>query len=223
MLTTALILLAGDSTRFSSTEKKQFFNIAGKPLIYYTISSFENSPSIDQIILVIKKGDSAKIKELIEKYSFKKIAKIVTGGETRQESVRLGLKAVTTKFVLIHDGARPLVPVEVIEKIVNLVKNTDAVIPVIKEENSVIKLKNGNLSSYEDRNSLLLVQTPQAFKTDLIKKLHDSCLDKNITDDAQLCLSNKLRLATVDGSKIMMKVTTLEDAYCIESFLKEGK
>ena len=118
MSITAVILLAGSSTRFNSERSKQFFELNNKPLVYYAIKSFEDSPLIDHIVLVYKPEDIHEIESLLKRFSFKKVQKIVAGGTIRQESSYIGLQQVTDDYVLIHDGARPIVDQDIIARVV---------------------------------------------------------------------------------------------------------
>jgi len=216
MKVTSLILLAGNSERFKSNLAKQFYLIDNKPLIYYTISSFNND-LIDDIVLVCRKEDVEKVKELVKTYSFSKVKNIVIGGASRSESVSNGLQVVDDGIVLIHDGARPIVNQKVIEGIINNIDKYDCVVPVIKCEDSIVNIA----KKYVDRNSLLKVQTPQGFKTSIIKEAYKNIGDKTYTDDASL-IENKDRILYINGDKKTLKVTTIEDALFIESILKEN-
>ena len=219
----AIILLAGRSERFSSNTKKQFFPINGKPLIYYTISSFEKADKIDEITLVSQKEDQAEIEKINAKYNFKKIKRIVEGGETRNESVNHGIKSLDLEdndIVLIHDGARPLVPTKVISGMIAKLDKYEAVTAAIKVEDTIgVSASGDKIESFEDRNKLYRIQTPQGFRFKLIKEAHKSC-DKNATDDAQLALALSKDVGIVIGDKRMNKITTIEDINNLETIIK---
>ena len=219
----AIILLAGRSERFSSNTKKQFFPINGKPLIYYTISSFEKADKIDEITLVSQKEDQAEIEKINAKYNFKKIKRIVEGGETRNESVNHGIKSLDLEdndIVLIHDGARPLVPTKVINDMIAKLDKYEAVTAAIKVEDTIgVSASGDKIESFEDRNKLYRIQTPQGFRYKLIKKAHKSC-NKNVTDDAQLALALSKDVGIVIGDKRMNKITTIEDINNLETIIK---
>lgn len=226
MKTAVIILLAGNSERFNSKIKKQFFSINSKPLIYYTISSFENCNEIDEITLVGQKNDFETINEIINNFKFKKITQIIEGGKTRKESVYKGLMSLNiddNDIVLIHDGARPLVSSEFTSKIIAVTKKCDAATAAIKVEDTLAKSVDGkSIDSFENRENFYRIQTPQAFKFGLIKKAHQT-IKVDATDDAQLIESLGKKVALVIGDKKMNKVTTLEDAFFIESIIKNDR
>lgn len=226
MKCSAIILLAGNSSRFNAEESKQFYLINNKPLIFYTISCFEKSDLVDEIILVAKKDNFELIQNIVKQANFKKVSHVVEGGSTRKLSVESGLKVVNEdldSIVLIHDGARPIVPSTIISELISAAQKYGAAIPVIDEENSVVELENDNVSKYVDRKSIHLVQTPQAFKIGLIKKAHSLVENINATDDAQLVSNLGTDVKTIKGSKKMLKVTTIDDAFYIESILGGAK
>lgn len=222
MKTSAIILLAGSSTRFKSSVKKQFFEINGKQLFYYAINSFENVKEIDEIILVVNKESVQIIKDAVKKYSFKKVSKIVEGGVQRQNSVFNGLKALDSQsddIVFIHDGARPIVPENIILNCLKTAKECGAVTTAIKVEDTIAKVDNAmNIVSFPDRSEHYRIQTPQVFKFSLIFEAHNKFKKEIFTDDAQLVSKLGHRVKTVEGSKLMNKVTTIEDI----NFVKEA-
>lgn len=224
MKNSLIILLAGNSTRFSNKIKKQFFSINNKPLIYYTISSFEKSPLIDEISLVCQKEDKTLLNKIIEQYNFKKIINIVIGGKTRQESVKNAIDSLSLKDddnLLIHDGARPLVSSSFIENIIKALENNEAATAAIKMEDTIAIANNDFvISSFEDREKYYRIQTPQAFKFGVIKMAHELAKNDSASDDAQLVKAIGKKVAIVLGDKKMFKVTTLEDAFYIESIVK---
>ena len=122
----AIVLSAGKGRRMNSDIAKQYILIGGKPIIYYSIAAFENS-DVDEIILVTAPGEEDIVREsVVEKYGFKKISRIVAGGKERYHSVFNGLKAIDdTEYVLIHDGARPMLTPEMISHIIRAICRND--------------------------------------------------------------------------------------------------
>ena len=227
---TAIVLAAGSGSRMKSKTKKQFMEIKGKPVIWYSLFEFEKS-RVDEIILVTGKEDIDYCKkEIVEKYNLKKIKNVVAGGSERYESVYNGLKEVTGNIVLIHDGARPLINNEIIERSIEGTIKSDACevgVPVkdtIKRAN-----KEGYIIDTPNRSELWITQTPQSFKTDLVKMAYKKMKEElekgnttlNITDDAMVVeefTTNQVRF--VQGDYKNIKVTTPEDIDIAELFIE---
>ena len=218
-----VILLAGKSERFVADTPKQFFCINSKPLIYYTISSFEKVDMIDEITLVTAKEFIPKVKDIVKQFGFKKVTKIVEGGASRSESSKLGIKSLDLSkddIVLIHDGARPLVSEKVILDLVEAVKEKEAATTAIKMEDTVAISKDGQLiESFEDRENYYRIQTPQGFKYKTIVEAQESMLE-DATDDAQLVKALGKEVALVLGDKRMNKITTIEDIAFLEKIIE---
>lgn len=223
MKVAAIILLAGRSERFDSNTPKQFFPINGKPLIYYTIYSFEKVSEIDEITLVSRKEDIAKVQNIVKEYGFKKVIRVIEGGETRNESVHNGLKSLSLSnddLVLIHDGARPIVPEKVILSVIHALENSDAVTTAIKVEDTIVFSENSHdINSFENRDEYFRIQTPQGFRFETILKAHEN-IDKNATDDAQLVQRLGIKVKLVDGDKKMNKITTIEDINALKVLIE---
>lgn len=224
MRTSVVILLAGSSTRFKSSVKKQFFEINNKPLFYYAINSFEKSKAIDEITLVVEESLINEYKNFINKVGFKKIKNIVSGGKERQESVYNGLQALNldeNDIVLIHDGARPIVPLDVIDNCIKEAKKYDAVTTAIKVEDTIASINSElDIQDFPNRDTLYRVQTPQVFKFGLIKRAHEESKNQCLTDDAQLVKKLGKNVKVVEGNKIMNKITTIEDINFVKEFIK---
>lgn len=220
----AVILLAGRSERFVSNTPKQFFLISNKPLIYFTILSFELNPEIDEITLVARKEDIEKVAELVRRTDFKKITALVEGGETRSKSVKNGLASLKLKdddLVLIHDGARPVVPQEVIHNVIKALDSYNAVTAAIRMEDTIAISHDGKtVDSFENRDNYFRIQTPQGFKYKTIMLAHKNA-NSDATDDAQLAKAIGEKVGVVIGDKKMIKVTTIDDVNNVESAIKD--
>lgn len=227
---TAIVLAAGSGSRMKSKTKKQFMEIKGKPVIWYSLFEFEKS-RVDEIILVTGKEDIDYCKkEIVEKYNFKKIKNVVAGGSERYESVYNGLKEVTGNIVLIHDGARPLINNEIIERSIEGAIKSDACVVGVPVKDTIKRAnKEGYIIDTPNRSELWITQTPQSFKTDLVKMAYKKMkgeLEKgnttlNITDDAMVVeefTTNQVRF--VQGDYKNIKVTTPEDIDIAELFIE---
>ena len=227
---TAIVLAAGSGSRMKSKTKKQFMEIKGKPVIWYSLFEFEKS-RVDEIILVTGKEDIDYCKkEIVEKYNLKKIKNVVAGGSERYESVYNGLKEVTGNIVLIHDGARPLINNEIIERSIEGAIKSDACVVGVPVKDTIKRAdKEGYIIDTPNRSELWITQTPQSFKTDLVKMAYKKMkgeLEKgnttlNITDDAMVVeefTTNQVRF--VQGDYKNIKVTTPEDIDIAELFIE---
>lgn len=220
-----IILLAGSSSRFASQTKKQFYLIKDKPVLFYSINAFEKSNYIDEIIVVCAKEDVEKVTSLLKDYSFKKIKCIVKGGNSRQKSVFNGLAKIDEDGkVLIHDAARPLVSQKIIEELIKGLDEFDGVVPALKVVDTIVKADDNSLvSSFEDRNYLYRVQTPQAFITTKIKAAHVMYSDLNLTDDSQLMIKYGGQVKIIEGEEKLQKITKLEDTNAIKAYIEEDE
>lgn len=227
---TAIVLAAGSGSRMKSKTKKQFMEIKGKPVIWYSLFEFEKS-RVDEIILVTGKEDIDYCKkEIVEKYNLKKIKNVVAGGSERYESVYNGLKEVTGNIVLIHDGARPLINNEIIERSIEGTIKSDACVVGVPVKDTIKRAnKEGYIIDTPNRSELWITQTPQSFKTDLVKMAYKKMKEElekgnttlNITDDAMVVeefTTNQVRF--VQGDYKNIKVTTLEDIDIAELFIE---
>lgn len=222
----AIILLGGNGTRFGENTPKQFFLLKNKPLCYYTIKSFNDSPLIDKIVLVIDEEYKNQYQEIVTKYNLDKVAKYVQGGKTRQQSSFAGLLSLENELnkddnVLIHDGARPLLDKEIIENNIKELNKFEGVVTGIYSEDTVSIVKGGLLYSYTDRTQVFRVQTPQSFKYGVILCAHKKYANESLTDDAQLLMKENIQVGVVLGNKKLLKVTTKEDVKYIEDYLNE--
>lgn len=226
---TAIVLAAGKGTRMNSKIQKQFLEVEGKPVIYYSLKCFQESPLIRDIILVTGEESLSYCKEeIVKRFGFSKVKKVTAGGKERYDSVYAGLCACdNTDYVLIHDGARPFVTEEILERTCFAVKETGACVVGMPAKDTIkISDRNKMVESTPAREKVWLVQTPQAFRYSLIKESYESirCKDMSgITDDAMIVEQESgVKVALVHGSYENFKITTPEDLIIAEAFLRCG-
>ena len=224
---TAIVLAAGKGTRMNSKIQKQFLEVEGKPVIYYSLKCFQESPLIRDIILVTGEESLSYCKEeIVKRFGFSKVKKVTAGGKERYDSVYAGLCACdNTDYVLIHDGARPFVTEEILERTCFAVKETGACVVGMPAKDTIkISDRNKMVESTPAREKVWLVQTPQAFRYSLIKESYESirCKDMSgITDDAMVVEQESgARIRLVKGSYMNIKITTPEDLDVAEKFLE---
>jgi 2-C-methyl-D-erythritol 4-phosphate cytidylyltransferase len=223
-MNTAIIVAAGSGNRFGSKLPKQFVSLCGKPLIFHTIEKFQICSSVDEIILVLAEQRIEYFVKISKDKNFTKISKIVSGGKTRAESVLKGLEAISEKaeIVAVHDGARPLVSVEEISEIIELAKEKGAVCLVAPIAETIKQVEKGEITATIDRKTLRRALTPQAFKTEILKKAFSRAkLDENITDDSLLVELAGFNVFTFEGNPKNIKITTPEDLELAEFYLRK--
>ena len=231
MKTTAIVLAGGRGKRMNSSVPKQFLMIKDKPVLYYSLKAFEDS-FIDSVILVASEDDMEYCqKEIVDKYGFCKVKKIVAGGKERYHSVLNAIKAADEcDYIFIHDGARPFVTQDMLERLFTSVKENHACVAGMPVKDTIkIADEEGFIATTPKRELVWMIQTPQVFDYTLIKKAYlilekdeYSLLQKgiSITDDAmvvEMLLGEKVRL--VEGSYQNIKITTPEDLAIAEGFL----
>lgn len=228
MKITAIILSAGTGSRMNSQIKKQYMLICGKPVIWHTLKAFQES-SVDEIVLVTGKSEIEYCRQLVNEAGFTKVSQIVSGGKERYHSVYEGLLVANgSDYVLVHDGARPLIGRKIIEDSINEVQKREACVVAVKVKDTIKRVdSNGVVADTPDRNELWAVQTPQIFSYNLLreaydKMMRDSCM--GITDDAMVVEKySKQSVYVIEGEYTNIKITTPEDLDTAENFLKKVK
>lgn len=223
----AIVLAAGKGKRMNNKVQKQYLLIHGKPVLFYSLYIFEECPFIDEIILVTGKGEEVYCqREIVELYGFKKVRKIVAGGKERYHSVYEGIKAAEAcKYLYIHDGARPFLTQEILERGKRAVEQYGSCVVgmPVKDTIKVIDEKKFAVQT-PPREKLWMIQTPQIFQYDLIKEAYEKLMQSEqigITDDAMVVeriMGEKVKL--VEGSYQNIKITTPEDLRIAELFSK---
>lgn len=212
----AVVLAGGRGKRMGSTIPKQYLQLNGFPLLYYSLKTFQES-CVDQIALVCPQEDTYCKTEIVEKYGLDKVKYIVEGGAERYESVVCGLECVkNSDYVLIHDGARPFVTQEIIHRNIQEVLQKKACITAVPSKDTV-KISNGQgaVSYTPLRENVWIVQTPQTFETALIYEAYQRILmqkDVSVTDDAMVVETVfHTPVYFVMGDYRNIKITTPED------------
>lgn len=223
---TAIVLAAGKGSRMNSDIPKQYLAILGKPVLFYSLKAFEES-SVDEIVLVTGRGEQEYCKkELVEKYQLKKVRHIVAGGAERYHSVYYGLLAAKdADYVLIHDGARPLITTNVIQNAIEKVKETGACVVGMPVKDTIqLVTEEKKIVSTPVRTLTWMAQTPQCFTYKLITEAYKKAIesgDTAITDDAMVVRRyGNADVVMLEGSYKNIKVTTPEDIAVAECFVK---
>ena len=232
---TAVVLAGGSGKRMGTKVHKQYLMLKGYPVLYYSLKAFQDSAWIDEIVLVSGAGEEEYCqKEIVEKYGFSKVRKIVSGGAERYNSVWNGLQQITEEdgFVYIHDGARPFVDEAMIGRAYEEVSASGAcVIGMPVKDTIKIADENGYIASTPKRSLVWQIQTPQVFDAELIVSAYREVIEREqellsqgvqITDDAMVVeyvCEHPVKL--VQGSYENMKLTTPDDLEVAEAFLQK--
>lgn len=207
-----------------TTLPKQLLILNNLPVLMHTIRLFHAHPAITEEPVVVLPADQlTNWKQLIKQYNFSVPHELVEGGPTRFQSVKNGLDKIPREAIVgVHDGVRPLVSRSVIDKTYSLARQYDAVIPVIKPTETLRKIdKNGAVSFTVDRSNYVFVQTPQVFKSDLIKESYQTESDKKFTDDASVVEQAGHQIYLTEGNQENIKITTPFDLRLAETLMKE--
>lgn len=225
--TGAIILAAGKGTRMHSDVQKQYMILKGKPLILYSLEAFEESP-VQEIVLVVGVGETETVKKnVLEKECFKKSVTVVEGGRERYHSVYAGLQALSAcGYVLIHDGARPLITRDIIYRAIEGARKYQACVVGMPVKDTIkVSDEDGFSEKTLKRAKLWQIQTPQAFSYDLARSAYDWIMEdmsrqEGVTDDAMVVEKwGGPRVKMIEGSYENLKVTTPEDLVVAEALI----
>ena len=226
---TAIVLAAGMGKRMGSEVPKQFLLLGGRPVLCHSLACFEKSSLIRDIILVTGEETIGLCREITDKYGFHKIKTIIPGGKERHDSVYAGLKACRdTDFVFIHDGARPFITEEILQRAYRGALETGAACTAVPSKDTIkIADNEGNVEATPDRRRMWIVQTPQVFRYDLILSAHQKIRNggagtlSGITDDAMVAESQtEAKVKLTMGSYENIKITTPVDLFLAEAVLE---
>lgn len=226
---TAIVLAAGKGSRMQNTIPKQYLPLAGKPVLFYPLCAFAESKA-DAIVVVTGEGEEEFCRnEIIKRYGINKIECIITGGKERYDSVYKGLLAAKgADYVLIHDGARPLISVATIDKAIEEVKQRGACVVGMPVKDTIqLAAEDASITETPPRSMTWMAQTPQCFSYAIIESSYrkaQKANDTSLTDDAMAVrkYSNAL-VYLIEGSYHNIKVTTPEDIAIAETLLRWGK
>jgi 2-C-methyl-D-erythritol 4-phosphate cytidylyltransferase len=224
----ALIAAAGKSKRMNTKISKPYIPVFRKPILAYTIDKFERCKLINKIYLIINKEEKDLCyNNIILKYSFLKVQELISGGDSRQDSVYNGLKALdsNTDIVVIHDGARPLVKETLIQDSIKAAQKYGSAIAAIPVKDTVKKCRRDFfINRTLKREEIWRAQTPQTFKYDIIISAYYQAYEENFraTDDSAVVEKYGHKVKIIIGSEENIKITTPFDIIMVENFIKKG-
>jgi len=216
----AIIVAAGGSSRMGGADKL-FADLGGRPLLARALARFQESPLVERIVLVLSAANLERGRTLAAEFGIDKLSALCEGGPRRQDSVRLGLEALgPCEWVLVHDGARPLVTTALIERGLAAARETGAAVAAVPIADTVkVAAPDGTVEQTLDREGLWAAQTPQVFRYDLLLRAHRE-VTAEVTDDAAMLEALGLPVKLYEGSAANIKVTTPEDLRLAEALLQ---
>jgi len=215
MSTSAVVLAAGRGERMRSDVRKAFLELAGRPLFVRAVETFARVPQVEEIVVVVHPDDVRTASSAVGPIAPR--ARIVAGGETRRDSSLAGIRASTGEIALIHDGCRPFVTAQLIERVLGEAKRHGAAVPVLPSTETLYHLADGRLARVLDRASVVRAQTPQGFSRPLILRCLEAA-DRDITDDASALLAQGEPVFVVEGEASNVKLTYPEDLRWARTF-----
>lgn len=214
---------AGSGKRFKSARPKALALLNGVPVFIHTLRVFENHPRINSVIVVAHPNYTRQFYQCIKKCKLRKVAAVIPGGKTRQESVARGLKflADDTQYVIIHDGVRPLISKKVIDQGLSAVRRYPAVVAAVPVTPTIKELRppTALVKRTHPREFLVEAQTPQIFRRDILERAHKRFSHIQATDDAMLVELLRLPVKIIRGDYRNIKITTREDLVLAEGLM----
>ena len=222
---TAIILVAGNSTRFGQNRNKNFENIDGKEILLYSLEKFNENSLVDDIIIVCKKDEEVRVKDIASKVTMKKALNFVNGGKTRQESVYNALVKTESDIVIIQDGARMMIKDKYITDCINQMDYFKGVSIAVKSKDTIkITDDSGIVKETTLRKNTWVIQTPQCFERDTLLKMHEKYMgDETVTDDCMLMERSGNPVKLIEGEYSNIKVTTYDDISLVSGYLTSEK
>ncbi len=220
----AIILVAGNSTRFGKNRNKNFEILNEKTVLEYSLNAFDKNKYVDYIIIAIKESEMQEVKDIINKEQLTKKINIVTGGNTRKESVYNCIKNINSDIVIIHDGARPLIKQEYINNCIENMREFKGVTIGVKSKDTIKITDEKNIViNTTNRDNTWIIQTPQCFDRDILVKMHEKYKNEDVTDDCSLLEKDGNRIKIIPGDYTNIKITTGEDMDIIKKFASENR
>lgn len=219
---TAIILAAGNSTRYGRNKNKNFEKIKGKSIIQYSIEAFLKNDYVDDIIIAVKKLEIEQIKSIINRIVFSKIIKIIIGGNSRKESVQNCIKATNSDIVIIQDAARPLIKQKYINDCIENIGDYKGVTIGVTPKDTIKVADNNGIVKYTTvRKNTWQIQTPQCFDRKILQEMYEKYKNEDITDDCALLEKGKYKIRIINGDYSNIKITTPEDMKIIKEIMKD--
>lgn len=219
---TAVILVAGNSTRYGQNRNKNFEILNGKTVFSYSLNAFAQNAYIDDIIIGAKKEEMTIIEKIIQEEQLEKPIHIVLGGNSRQETVYHCIQKANSDIVIIHDGARPAIKQDYINQCIESMKEYKGATMGVRSKDTIKITDNNNIVIHStQRSNTWIIQTPQCFDRQMLLQMHERYQQEEVTDDCMLLEKNQIPVKILEGDYTNIKITTYEDRNIMEEFIKK--
>jgi len=209
-----VIVAAGRGTRMETKESKQYLQLADKPIVVHTLELFQELADVTEIVLVVGEDDVERCRAWTMQYGLTKVTAVVAGGAERQQSVHIGVQAVSTEWVMVHDGVRPLISSSAVKACCSAAEECGAAVLAVPVKDTIKQVNSaGVITATPDRRSLWSIQTPQAFRRSLLLEGHERAAAEGFlgTDDAMVVERLGAAVMVAEGEYTNIKITTPED------------
>lgn len=222
-MVSAVIAAGGKGSRMGADKNKVYLKLCGIEMLLYTVTAFNLNSSIDEIIVVTGEGDIERCRNLLK--SCDKVSAVTEGGNTRQQSVYNGISKASGDIILIHDGARALISQKEITSVIEDCAKYGAAAVGVKVKDTLKLAENGFITGTADRENTYQIQTPQAFKADIIKRAHKNAINNgfDFTDDCRAAEEIGVKIKITEGSYENIKITTPEDMVIAEGIISKNR
>ena len=217
---TAIILVAGNSTRYGQNRNKNLEIINERTVLSYSLKEFDNNQYIDNIIIAVKEDEMQRVEKIVKSENSRKNVNLVIGGNSRKESVYNCITATDSDIVIIHDGARPLIKQKYINKCIESMNQFDGVTIGVKSKDTIkITDDNGIVIDTTKRSNTWIIQTPQCFNRNVLLKMHEKYMNEEVTDDCGLLEMGNYKIKIIEGDYTNIKITTFGDLNIVKEFI----
>lgn len=217
---TAIILVAGNSTRYGQNRNKNFEIINEKTVLSYSLNEFDKNQYIDNIIIAVKEDEMNIVEKIVNEENPTKKVDFVIGGNSRKESVYNCINSTNSDIVIIHDGARPMIKQEYINKCIESMDEFEGVTIGVKSKDTIkITDDNGIVISSTNRSNTWIVQTPQCFNRNTLLQMHQKYANEDATDDCGLLERDNYKIKMLEGDYTNIKITTYGDLNIAKEFI----
>lgn len=222
----AIIAAAGQGTRAGGGRAKQFREISGTPIIIHTLRRFEQCSGIGEVVAVVPAGQQSELLALAARYGLRKLSRVVAGGATRTESIWRGFQSVrpaTAGVIAVHDGVRPFVTPEEIDRTVEEAARNGAAVLAAPVVDTIKEVEGGRVARTPERGRLWRALTPQCFRYELLRRAYERALSEGVdaTDDSSLVERLGVPVSIVEGDTRNIKITTSLDIALAEFLIKD--
>ena len=219
---TAILLVAGNSTRYGKNRNKNFEMIHGKAVMTYSLEAFCKNRYIDNIIIGVKEEEMSTVKEILAKHPIHKKVDLVIGGNSRQETVYHCLQKTAEDIVIIHDGARPGIKSCYINQCIESMKDFKGATMGVRSKDTIKVTDQNNIVQYTTkRSNTWIIQTPQCFDKKVLEEMHKKYKTEEVTDDCMLIEKSHHKVKILEGDYTNIKITTYEDLDIMKGFIAE--